>query len=273
MFRTERPGTTAASALGMLELVFHAAVRNIRKGHGNALLGLVLNILQSVLLIAVFWVITLIFGGRGNGIRGDQILYVMSGVFMFMTHSKTIGAVSGAEGPTSAMMKHGPMNTVIAIAAAALSTLYIQVLSLTVVLYIYHAVFTPITIHQPVAAMGMVLLSWASGLGIGMIFLAARPWAPEFVKLLTSIYMRANMIASGKMLVANTTPNHILQWFDWNPLFHTIDQGRGFIFLNYNPHNSSLSYPIYVTFVCIVIGLMGEFYTRKHMSASWGARS
>lgn len=273
MFRSERPTHAAASALGFLELVFHAAVRNIRKGHGNALLGLVLNILQTVLLIAVFWVMMLIFGGRHNAIRGDPILYVMSGVFMFMTHAKTIGAVSGAEGPTSAMMKHGPMNTIVAIAAAALSTLYIQVLSLTVVLYIYHVVVAQISIHQPVAAMGMVLLSWASGLGIGMIFMAARPWVPDLIKLLTSIYMRANMIASGKMFVANNTPAHILQWFDWNPLFHTIDQGRGFIFLNYNPHNSTLSYPLYVTFACIIIGLMGEFYTRKHMSASWGARS
>ena len=141
------------------------------------------------------------------------------------------------------------------------------------VLFIYHAAFTPVTIFDPVGAFGMLMLSWGSGVAIGMVFKAAMPWQPEFFGILSMIYQRANMIASGKMFVANNTPNHILQWFDWNPLFHTIDQGRGFIFLNYNPHNSSLSYPIYVTFVCIVIGLMGEFYTRKHMSASWGARS
>ena len=30
----------------------------------------------------------------------------------------------------------------------------------------------------------------------------------------------------------------MLTIFDWNPLFHTIDQARGFTFINYNPHYS-----------------------------------
>jgi ABC-type polysaccharide/polyol phosphate export permease len=85
------------------------------------------------------------------------------------------------------------------------------------------------------------------------------------------VYQRANMIASGKMLVANATPTSILRIFDWNPLFHTIDQGRGFIFLNYHPRYSSIEYPVIVTAVCLMIGLMGEYYTRKNASLSWGA--
>jgi ABC-type polysaccharide/polyol phosphate export permease len=63
----------------------------------------------------------------------------------------------------------------------------------------------------------------------------------------------------------------MLVMFDWNPLFHCIDQARGFVFINYNPHYSSVSYPVYVTIALIMIGLMGEFYTRRHASASWGA--
>jgi ABC-type polysaccharide/polyol phosphate export permease len=35
--------------------------------------------------------------------------------------------------------------------------------------------------------------------------------------------------------------------FIWNPLFHIIDQARGFVFINYNPHYTSISYPIYVS--------------------------
>ena len=156
--------------------------------------------------------------------------------------------------------------------AAALSALYLQTLSAAVILFGYHALWTPITIDQPVGVAATYLLSWSSGIGIGLIFKAATPWAPDFFTVATTAYTRANMVFSGKMFVANNTPNHILQWFDWNPLFHTIDQGRGFIFLNYNPHNSSLSYPVYVAAATIVLGLMGEFFTRKHISASWSAR-
>jgi ABC-type polysaccharide/polyol phosphate export permease len=270
-FKHNLKQTRTRSALGMLELIFHASVRNVRKTHGNAMLGLLLNILQTILMIVIFLVIFNLMGVAGNKIRGDLVLFLMSGVFMFMTHAKAIGAVAGSEGPTSAIMKHSPMNTIVAISAAALSTLYLQVLSATVVLFFYHAIFTPVTIHQPIGTIGMFLLSWASGVAIGTVFLAMKPWNPEAVGILSRVYARANMIASGKMFVANTMPTSILAFFDWNPLFHTIDQGRGFIFLNYNPRYSDIAYPIYVSLACLMVGLMGEYFTRKKASLSWGA--
>lgn len=272
MFRTEVRKTPARSAIAMLELIFHATVRSIRRSHGNAVIGLLMNIMQTVIMVAVFYVMFDLLGLRGNAIRGDFLLYVMSGIFMFMTHTKAMGAVVGADGPTSPMMKHSPMNPIIAISAAALGALYMQVLSAGVVLYIYHAAFTPITIHEPVGVMAMLLLAWGSGVAIGMVFKAALPWQPEFFGIFSTLYQRANMIASGKMFVANMMPTYILAYFDWNPLFHVIDQARGFIFLNYNPHYSNTTYPFIVMGICIVIGLMGEFYTRKHASSSWGAK-
>jgi ABC-type polysaccharide/polyol phosphate export permease len=92
------------------------------------------------------------------------------------------------------------------------------------------------------------------------------------VGILSMIFQRANMIASGKMFVANAAPTNIRNMFDWNPLFHTIDQARGFMFLNYAPRYTSIEYPIKVSLICILIGLMAEFYTRKYASASWQKR-
>jgi ABC-type polysaccharide/polyol phosphate export permease len=272
MFRVDARRTPTRTAFGLLELIFHATVRNVRKSHGNAVIGLLINIFQTILLVVVFYVMFEVLGLRGSAIRGDFLLYVMSGIFMYMTHIKALGAVFGAEGPTSPMMKHSPMNTIVAIAAAALGALYIQVLSAGVVLFLYHAAFTPVSLHDPIGTMGMFLMAWASGVAIGMLLLAAKPWQPDLVGIISQIYQRMNMIASGKMFVANMMPTAILKLFDWNPLFHIIDQTRGFMFLNYNPHYSSISYPIYVGLTCLMIGLMGEFYTRKHASASWGAK-
>jgi len=272
MFRIDAPQGRARSAFAMLEVTFHAAVRNVRKSHRNAVWGLMASILQTVLMLAVFFVMFQFMGLRGATVRGDFLLYLMSGIFLFMVHTKAMGAVVRADGPTSPMMKHAPMNTLVAIGAAALSSLYIQILSMTVILYLYHVLVTPITIDQPVGAMGMVLLSWGSGVAIGTVFLAAKPWNPEMVGLVSSIYMRANMVASGKMFLANMMPGFLLAMFDWNPLFHTIDQARGFIFLNYFPHYSSIGYPIRVTLVCLMIGLIGEYYTRRRASLSWSAR-
>jgi ABC-type polysaccharide/polyol phosphate export permease len=271
MFQPQTRRSTLRAALSMAELVFHVAVRNVRKSHGSPIIGLLMNIFQSVLMVVIFWAMFELLGMRGSALRGDFLLYIMSGVFLFMTHVKALGAVSGAEGPTSAMMKHSPMNTIVAIGGAALSALYLQVLSACVILYLYHTLFAPITIDQPVGTIAMFLLAWASGVGIGMMVMAAKPWWPEGVTMVSTIYMRVNMIFSGKMFVANKLPGYMHPYFEWNPLFHTIDQARGFIFLNYSPHYTSITYPIWLAAAFAMIGLMAESYTRKHASASWMA--
>ncbi len=254
-----------------LGLIYHSTVREVRKEHRHALTGLVMNIVQTVLLIGTFYLMFSILGLRGSGLRGDFLLYIMSGIFMYFTHTKAMGAVIKAEGPTSPMMQHAPLSTLITISAAAIAALYIQMLSLVVVLFVYHVAFVPVTIDQPAGAMGMLLLAWFTGCGVGVILLSLKPWFPGFVAMAASIYGRANMIASGKMFVANTMPGYILVMFDWNPLFHVIDQTRGFVFINYNPHFSSVSYPLQIGMILIVIGMMFEFYTRRNASISWNA--
>ena len=271
MFEARRPYTKTRSALSMLELVYHSIVREIRKSHRNALMGLIMNMMQTMVFVAAFYFMFSVLGIRGVAIRGDFLLYIMSGIFLFLTHTKAMGAVLGSEGPTSAMMKHAPMNTMIAIVSSALGSLYIQLLSCFVVLFLYHVIMTPIHIDKPIGALAMLLLSWFTGVGVGMVFLALKPFFPGFVQIASTIYARANMIASGKMFLANTLPSYMLVMFDWNPLFHTIDQERGYVFVNYNPHFSNTTYPLVVGIVLIMIGLMGEFYARKTASASWYA--
>ena len=118
----------------------------------------------------------------------------------------------------------------------------------------------------------MLMLAWFSGVAVGLVFLACKPWSPGLAGLAQNVFARANMIASGKMFVANTMPAHLVALFLWNPLFHIIDQARGFIFVNYNPYHTSVWYPLWVSLALLMVGMMGEFYTRKNASASWSAR-
>ena len=78
------------------------------------------------------------------------------------------------------------------------------------------------------------------------------------------------IVVQVKVFVAITVV--LVAMFSWNPLFHCIDQARGFAFVNYNPHKSSLMYPIVFTLVFLAVGLLAEFFTRKRVSLSWGAR-
>ncbi|MEP2642581.1 ABC transporter permease [Roseobacter sp.] len=269
---TPRKDSGLVSALTLMVLVYHATVRSIRKSHNNAFMAIFINVLQMLIFVLVFFFIFTILGLRGSAIRGDFLLYIMSGIFLFMTHTKAMGAVVGSEGPASPMMQHAPMNTIIAIASAAIGALYVQVLSLGIILLGYHVAVNPVVIEHPPAAFGMLMISWFTGVALGIVLLGIKPWFPQFVDIFTQVYRRANMIASGKMVVANSLPGSLLVLFDWNPLFHAIDQARGFVFINYNPHYSDWRYAVWVGVVLLTIGLMGEFYTRRHASISWNAR-
>lgn len=273
MFKsTRKPQSGLGSAMAMLEVIYHSIVRSVRKTHNNAFMAIAMNMLQAVIFVMAFYVMFSVLGLRGAAIRGDFLVYIMTGIFLYMTHVKSLGAVVGSEGPASPMMQHAPMNTIVSITSAALGALYVQVLSMFMILFVYHVAFTPLEIDQPFPAFGMLLLAWFTGCALGLVLLAIKPWFPTFVSIFTQIYQRANMIASGKMFVANTLPGFMLAMFDWNPLFHVIDQSRGYSFINYNPRYSSWEYSWWVGVILVMVGLMGEFYTRRHASISWNAR-
>ena len=273
MFEQVRRRSRLSVALGMADVIYHTVVRDVRKQHGNAFLAIVVNMLQIIIFVAVFYVMFSLLGLRGPGaIRGDFLIYLLSGIFLYMTNVKTLTAVLGADGPNSAMMLHAPMNTIVAIVGAAIGALYLQVLSLVVILFGYHVIISPVTVDDPAGAFMMFLLAWFSGIALGLVLLALKPWFPTVTTVIATIYKRANMIASGKMFVANTLPGFMIAMFDWNPLFHIIDQCRGFAFINYNPRYTNWEYPLIVSCCFIVLGLMGEFYTRRHASNSWYAR-
>lgn len=261
-----------ATAFQTITLIYFNTVRNVRKTHGNAIFAILLNIAQSMIFIAVFYLMFTFLGRGMPKIPGaDFMLYLMTGIFMFMLHNKSIGAVMSAEGSTSPMMKHAPMNTAISIASSALSALYLQIMAMLVILLIYHTCYKPLVIEEPSRILIMLLLAWLSGCAVGLLFLSLQPWAPDLIKMLKTIYTRANMFTSGKMFIANTMPGWLLPFFSWNPLFHIIDQVRGFAFINYTPRYTTMDYPLYFALSLIVVGMLGEFYTRKYASLSWKA--
>ncbi len=129
------PRTSLLSAAFILsELIFHTAVRLVRKGSGNAIIALATNIAQTLLFVVTIYAVFLVMGWGPRGLRGDLLLYVLTGVFIYICHVKAMQAILQAEGPTSPMMKHAPMNTYVSIGAAALSALYLQLISIVALL-------------------------------------------------------------------------------------------------------------------------------------------
>ena len=56
------------------------------------------------------------------------------------------------------MMQHAPMNTAISISSPVLGSLYLQTLSMFVILFIYYVVFSPFVIDDPIGGIFYVPL-------------------------------------------------------------------------------------------------------------------
>lgn len=250
------------------ELVYHTVVREVRTASGSATLGLLSAIGQTIAMVAIFYVMYAFLGLRSAIIRGDMVLFILSGVLLFLLHNSTISKTIKAGSATSPMMLHAPMTPPLMILSATIATLYLFALSAVIILFGLYLVRGHLDIQD---AGGMLLpffLSWASGLVVGLGFLVIQPFAPKLMQTVSMLYRRANMFTSGKFFLANMLPAATMPYFAWNPLFHCIDQMRGAIFVNYFPHRTSMAYPVWFVFAGLVIGLMFEFWLRRTVSRS-----
>lgn len=254
------------------KLLYFTIVSDVRQSDGNALRGLIKDVMKTMMMVVMFYVMITVLNMRGAVVRGNFVLFLMSGIFLFMTHNKAVGKISGSGGATHPMLKHAPVSTLLLILSSALSSLYIQILSMSIVLLIAHTLIEPIVFYNFKGFIFCFFIAWLSGVSIGLLFLALHPYAPSVIVLLSTFYRRANMIFSGKMLLASTLPSFILPMFTWNPLFHAIDQARGYTFINYNARVTDINYPIILSLVFLVLGIMLEHWARKYVSESWSKR-
>jgi len=256
--------------LGLFEfadLVFHSVVREVRTQSGNATFGVFKEVTTIGVFLGLFYMIAM-FLGRGAAIRGSLIVFLLTGIVLFLTHIKAISSVRSAQSATSAIMMHAPMTVILSILAKSFAGLYLQVIAVTLIVLLFWIYGVDLTINDPKALVLPVFLAWASGIATGMIFMTVAPLIPSIVKTISPIYQRAQMFTSGKMLPAAYMPSVMLPWFSWNPLFHCIDQARVAAFVNYNSDVTSNSYTIWFTLIALLIGLMGEFWARKNLSKS-----
>ena len=264
--------STIQAAFTFLDVTYHSIVRNIRSKSGNAALGILITMAQIMLLFAMFYFMMSILGMRGASIRGDFFVYLLSGIFLFFLHNDAIMATMSAGSVTSGMLQHGPMSTLLAMVSSTLAVLYINFLAACIIMFFVYMFRDGVLIENPLGLIAMGLLAWATGIGVGLLLKILKPFFPKFTAMFSRVYMRFNMISSGKFLVGNMIPGKLLVLFSWNPLFHCIDQARGEAFVNYYPRNSSVEYPVKFLLAAIVIGLMADYWHRRTVSASTGKR-
>ncbi len=113
-----------------------------------------------------------ILGMKALIVRGSFILFLISGIFLYMTHIKAVGKIAGSGDATNTMLKHAPVSTLLLILSAAFSALYIQFLSMGVILLIAHVLIEPVAFFDIKGFIKCFFVAWGSGAAIGLVFLS-----------------------------------------------------------------------------------------------------
>ena len=145
-----------SGTLVLLKQVYFGHVGGMRKfSCWNAVLGLIGSMMQTVIFIMTFYFMFQLMGARSSPFKGKYMLYIISGIAMFMVHNTTVQAVAGAEGSTSGMMQHAPMHTIFAACLAALQGALSTNNYHQKIWSIYHFTVNSLEIFNPIGLAGM----------------------------------------------------------------------------------------------------------------------
>jgi len=248
MFEVNQKKSKLYSAFRFGELLYHGIVREVRKKYRSPIVGLVTEIVQSILYVAFFLLFTKIMGNHRSPIRGNEVVYILTGVFLFMVHIRAISAVMATKGPLNPMNLHTSVNSLLTILSASIATIYTQILAFFVVLFATNVFLERVEIFNPKGFAFAFFASWIAGIAIGNLMLSLSVFLPNLMKVVSQVFQRINMIFSGKFFVPNMIAPNIFWLFTWNPLFHVIDYSRDAAFINYTATRTSISYALWATF-------------------------
>lgn len=261
MQQYNRNNTLSQAALSFLDLLYVSVVREFRVTNGGAIMSFFSALATPLLLFGMFYVMYEVIG-RSVIVRGDFLLFVMTGIMMYLMHIRAVTTLKGAMHSVKGMIFYAKASIILSIISSALYQLYLNVIAIIIIMGTSYLIRGHLEIYNPSGLLLPFFMGWASGLAVGMMFMAVKPLAPILIPRLFQLYRRLQMFSSGKMLLGNMIPASMLPFFQWNPLFHSIDQARGEAFINYIPRNSNMTYPIYFTIAVFVLGLLIEFAVR-----------
>ena len=254
---------TEAYAFGAL--VYSLVVRDLRSEHKNAALGILISVAQPLLMGLLFYGFMMMMGGGFSQIRGDALTFVIIGFIIFFTHIRTVSAVSMAL--RQDMMNHSRLSPFLMISVKAISSFYKNLFALLIMLVLNYLLRDVWEMHDPLLFVSVMFWCWTGGVAAGTVFLALNRYL-SWGSILHTTYIRIMFFTSGKFFVANNMPGDLRPYFDWNPLFHLLDQGRAAIFLNYTGRTTEMTYPIIVILAILVIGFLAEHHVRRHFNMS-----
>ena len=125
--------TTVGRIIEFFRLLYISTAHNARGSSRNAFLAILTRVMTMVLMGATFYILMSITGLRNMTGRTDFILFLMSGIFLFLIHIRTFRQNIGIFEPNSPMSVHAPITPLLSLFSNGASQLYINIISILII--------------------------------------------------------------------------------------------------------------------------------------------
>lgn len=250
-----------AAALGFL--LFALTVRALREAAGGAAVGFLRGALAALAFCLVFYFVITFFGLGFVTVRGDLMVFILIGAGFFFLMQYTVMATIKAMRAGWRMAPHPHLSPILFVYAESLAVLYNWTLAIVAIFVGNAFVVGRMEFETPLLIFPLFALAWLTGIGIGLVFGFLLGWF-SWAAMLKRVFFKIMFFTSGKFTNANFIPPDMLPFFQWNPLFHLIDQMRDAAFVNYTAQKTNLIYPTLCCLALLGIGhLLYDYSIRR----------
>ena len=250
-------------------LIWALTVRALREASGGAMLGVLRGIVMAAAFCVAFYFVMNFFGLGGLTVRGDMMVFILIGVGFFFMMKFTMIAAMQAMQKSWGLSAHPHLSPVIFVYAESLAVLYNWTIAISVIYLANGLIKGSFDLQQPIMFFPTFFLCWLIGVGVGMVIGFLLFYFSWFM-MVKRILFKLMFFTSGKFTNANLIPNDMLLIFLWNPLFHLIDQMRDAAFVNYTAHHTNMYYPLFVSFMFLLIGHILHDYMLRNRNVMTG---
>lgn len=231
-------------------------LRDTRTTFGNSSLGYLWAIITPALGVALL-VMIFTLAGRQPPYGQSLALFFATGFLTYDFYKKLSDSLMNVINSNKALFLYPVVIETSAIIARfvliSLTYFVIMCFFYGVLIILDLANFPSFPINLCLAFISIALL----GLGIGIMNLfIISVW--QTWRNIWKIVTRPLFFISGIFFVPSFLPEYVLDYLKWNPVLHLIEGVRTAYYANYDSRVLDYSYILILSFVLIVIGLLGE---------------
>ena len=239
-----------------MRVIVALLLRETRTTFGNSSLGYLWAILTPALGVGLL-VLIFSFASRQPPFGQSLALFFATGLLTLEFYIKLSNSLMNVIDANKALLLY----PVVTETSAILARFILISLTYFIIMWIFYGVLIVLgfanlpsfPIDLSLAFLAIALL----GLGIGLMNLMITGLWQSW-RFVWPIINRPMFFISGVFFIPSLLPDYVLNYLKWNPVLHLIEWIRTAYYPNYDSRVLDCSYLLTLSFLFIVIGLMGE---------------